>query len=72
MSTNRDTRFRKGQSGNPRGRPRKAMRELPYEHVFGQRFETKSLDGRPKEIDYETFLTLSLRSRALKGKLRTT
>ena len=30
------TRFKKGQSGNLRGRPRGRTRELPYEAVLGQ------------------------------------
>ena len=39
------TRFRKGQSGNPRGRPRGRRNEPPYEAVLGQ-MVTISEDGR--------------------------
>ena len=27
------SRYKKGQSGNPKGRPRNRRREIPYDHV---------------------------------------
>ena len=39
------TRFRKGQSGNPKGRPRNRSREIPYDAVLGQMVTIRE-DGR--------------------------
>lgn len=64
------SRFQKGRSGNPRGRPR-GRRSL--ESIVGEVLEQKmwvSVDGRRKRVPVEKAILLRLRELALKGDLR--
>lgn len=60
------TRFQKGQSGNPRGRPRKRHREIPYDAVLGQMVTIRE-DGREKRITAAEAFILQLTQRGLAG-----
>ena len=64
------TRFRKGQSGNPRGRPKGAqgLRSL-LEEALAQEI-TVSEGGRTTRISKREALILSLITKALKGDMR--
>ena len=64
------TRFRKGQSGNPRGRPKGArgLRSL-LEQALAQEI-TVSEGGRTTRISKRKALILSLITKALKGDMR--
>src|SRR5215207_2803643 len=62
------TRFRKGESGNPKGRP-KRRRERPasaFENVF-DRTVTVTQDGTPREITVEEALQFRTYQHALAG-----
>jgi len=64
------SRFQKGRSGNPRGRPR-ARRSL--ECIVGEVLDQKmwvTVDGRRKRVPVEKAILLRLRELALKGDLR--
>lgn len=60
------TRFRKGQSGNPRGRPRGRHRSIPHDHVLG-RMVTVREDGRERRITAAEAFLLQLTKKALEG-----
>lgn len=62
----RSTRFRKGQSGNPRGRPRNRRREIPYDHVLGQMVTVRE-DGRERRITAAEAFILQLTKKGLAG-----
>jgi hypothetical protein len=60
------TRFQKGRSGNPRGRPRGRHRSIPYDHVLG-RMVTIREDGRERRITAAEAFLLQLTKKGLEG-----
>ena len=60
------TRFRKGESGNPRGRPRGSKREIPYDTVLGQLVTIRE-DGRERRVTAAEAFLLQLTRKGLAG-----
>lgn len=60
------TRFAKGRSGNPRGRPRGKAGQLPYDSVLGQ-IVTVTENGQTKRITAAEAFLLKLMKDALAG-----
>lgn len=62
----RSTRFRKGQSGNPRGRPKNSRREIPYDTVLGQMVTIRE-GGRERRVTAAEAFLLQLTQKGLAG-----
>ena len=60
------SRFRKGQSGNPKGRPRGSKRNAPYEAMLGQQVTVRDGQRTRRMTAAEAFL-LHITRRGLEG-----
>lgn len=60
------TRFRKGQSGNPKGRPRNRRKDVPYNTVLGQMVTIRE-EGRERRVTAAEAFLLHLTRKGLAG-----
>ena len=60
------SRFTKGRSGNPKGRPRGRHREVPYHSVLGQMVTVRE-DGRERRVTAAEAFLLQLTRKGLMG-----
>jgi hypothetical protein len=64
----KSTRFRKGRSGNSRGRPPGSKKELPWEHVLGQ-MVTVTENGESQEMTAEEAFLLYMFKQGANGDI---
>ena len=60
------SRFQKGRSGNPRGRPKNRHREIPYDAVLGQMVTIRE-EGREQRVTAAEAFLLQLTQKGLAG-----
>ena len=60
------SRFKKGQSGNPRGRPRDRRKGVPYDTLLGQVVTIRE-DGRERRVTAAEAFLLHLMKKGLEG-----
>src|SRR5215204_954455 len=60
------TRFHKGRSGNPKGRPRGRRRDIPYDTLLGQMVTVRE-DGRERRVTAAEAFILQLTKKGLEG-----
>lgn len=60
------TRFKKGNSGNPKGRPKNRHRTVPYDAVLGQMVTIRE-DGRERRVTAAEAFLLQLTQKGLAG-----
>lgn len=60
------TRFQKGRSGNPRGRPKNRRREIPYDAVLGQMVTIRE-EGKERRVTAAEAFLLQLTQKGLAG-----